>query len=171
MNSPETTHAEPPPPNSQTQASGAPKGKEKNHTSAIPLRITEGLKALVSAGAARLELSEQETIRIATRVGLERLARIDWNLAAALEDAAGGAPETRMRECSESAWEIASPLRRRSNPWSLFRNRRRSPLPTSMPQRSRKPNGIAIFSAPAGRSERLSAFILLAGETATVSRS
>ncbi len=99
MNSPEATHAEPPPPNSQTQASGAPKGKEKNHTSAIPLRITEGLKALVSAGAARLELSEQETIRIATRVGLERLARIDWNLAAALEDAAGGAPETRMREC------------------------------------------------------------------------
>ena len=99
MNPPEATHTEPPPSDSETEAPSAPKGKEHSHTHAIPLRITEGLKALISAGAAQLELSEQETIRIATRVGLERLARIDWNLAAAVEDAAGGAPEARMREC------------------------------------------------------------------------
>ena len=53
-----------------------------------PIRIPVKLLREIDAASSEIEMSKQETIRIAIRVGLERLRRVNYDLAGSVNDAA-----------------------------------------------------------------------------------
>ena len=58
----------------------------------IPIRITPKLEASIEEAAAETEMPFQEVFRLACRVGLEHMRRINYDLAGAIEDAVEKSP-------------------------------------------------------------------------------
>lgn len=47
----------------------------------VPLRLTQGMVETLKDAAQRLEMSEQQVMRLALEIGLKHLKRIDFQLA------------------------------------------------------------------------------------------
>lgn len=64
------------------------KGSSPLSKTPTSLKLTPELEALISTAADRLDRPKQEVIRLALEVGMERIKRINYDIAGAIEDAA-----------------------------------------------------------------------------------
>lgn len=73
------------------------------HKSAsVPLRLPAQLQDKIATASGRLNMSKQEVMRLALEIGLEDLKRIDYDLAAAIADAARAEATTAEAPAPES---------------------------------------------------------------------
>jgi hypothetical protein len=61
-------------------------------SASFPIRMSPSLKKQLTATAAKLEMSEQQTARLLFKIGIAHLHRIDYDLPAAIVEKSGKRP-------------------------------------------------------------------------------